>query len=189
MAKKFRNRYSVTAIVVAVIAVVISASVVMSGIAEAKGPRPFNGDAFGVFNADGQSGSGTINATHMGNGTVEFSDLVVVFDPSLASPDPDNSAILCFPVAGGDQTLTAANGDQLETVYSSGNFCADVSGMAATPPTPPIPVYGNFVTTVLDGTGRFDGASGEIFIDAVAGFTEEGMTFTSTFTDESWIQY
>ena len=183
MTKKFTNRYSMSAIAVAVIAVVVTAAVVMSGIAQAAGPRPFKGTASGVFL--GTSGSGTINATHVGKGTVDFSDLEIRFDPSLATGDPEgNPAVACFPVAGGDQTFTAANGDKLVTEYESGSFCADLTDPAA-----PVPVHGHFFTVVTGGTGRFDGADGEISIDSVAGFDGTTVTFSSTFTDESWINY
>ncbi len=183
MAKKFTNRYSMSAIAVAMIAVVITAAVVMSGIAQAAGPRPFKGTASGVFL--GTSGSGTINVTHMGKGTVDFSDLEIVFDPALAAPDPQgNPAVVCFPVASGDQTFTAANGDKLVTEYRSGRFCADL-----TVPTAPVPVHGHFFTVVTGGTGRFDGAGGEISIDSVAGFDGTNVTFSSTFTNDSWIDY
>lgn len=186
MAKKtlsrFMNRFSVVVIALAVIAVVV-ATVVVSGSAQAAGPRPFKGTASGIFVGDG--GTGTINATHLGEGTVDFSNLVIVFDPSQASPDPNGSpTVACFPVTGGDQTLTAANGDQLVTMYESGDFCADITN-----PAQPVPVHGNFVTIVTGGTGRFEGAGGQINIEAVAGWDGENVTFSSTFVDDSWIDY
>ena len=176
------NRFSVVAMALALIAVAV-ATVVVSSNAQAAGPRPFKGTAEGIFIGNG--GAGTITTTHLGEGTVDFSDLVIVFDPSQASPDPNgNPAVVCFPLTGGDQTLTAANGDQVKTEYVSGDFCADITN-----PAQPVPVHGNFVTIVTGGTGRFEDAGGQINIEAVAGWDGENVTFTSTFTDDSWIDY
>ena len=65
-------------------------------------------------------------------------------------------------------------------VYTSGPFCVD--------PATGLPVSGSFVTTVTGGTGRFEGATGEILIDAVAAVPFDG-TWSSVFADGSWISY
>ena len=178
MAKNFTNRYSMSAIVVAMIAVVISATVVMSGTAEAKGPRPFMGDASGVFIANG--GEGVINATHLGEGTVVFSGLTL----DEGNPEFSGLPIACFPVTAGLQTFTAANGDELHMSYDDGTFCADVTNGP-----PGMPHHGDFITNVTGGTGRFEGATGQIIINAVGGFDGTNVTFSSKFGADSWIDY
>lgn len=177
--KQVRNKWFFrSAALVALIAIaIVSVAVVTNGNASAGGQRPFKGNASGVFSADGTGGTGTINATHVGNGSVVFTGLSL---DTTAVPNPVNGA-LCFPInAGGVQTFTAANGDELEMDYTSGNFCID--------PVTQFPVFGDFVNTVTGGTGRFEGATGEILIDAVAPVPFDG-TWSSEFLDGSWISY
>ncbi len=185
IARRFTNKSVVSALAIAIVAVVVSATVMVSGNAQAAGPRPFKGNAEGVFDFAIMGGSGTLNATHIGKGEVEFSGLVIDFGTGTV-PDENVPTVVCFPVSGGDQTFTAANGDAINTFYGSGEFCADVSGG---PNVPPMPVYGNFVTTVTGGTGRFDGATGTINIHATAGFNGTDVTFESHFGSESTIEY
>ena len=179
------GQIAVAAMTVAVIAVVVSATVMISGNAQAAGPRPFKGNAEGVFDFAIMGGSGTINATHIGKGEVEFAGLDIDFNAGTV-PDPAVPTVLCFPVSGGSQTFTAANGDEIFTLYESGDFCADVSGG---PLVPPVPVYGNFQTNVTGGTGRFEDATGTINIHAIAGFNGTDVTFESNFGSESFIDY
>ena len=160
---------SVTAM--AIIAVAVVASITIIDRAQASAGRPFKGDASGIFTGPA-SGEGEVQATHIGKGTVVFADLVV--DQSVPTPDGD---AVCFPTTGGDQTFTAANGDELTIVYVSGPFCVNPSTGA--------PVKGSFVTEITGGTGRFDDAEGQIMIEAVG--TATG--WASHFTDESWIKY
>jgi len=169
--RRFVKRFSGTVAVVAMIAIIATASVMGSTDAHAADQRPFKGHAHGVFTGP-NSGSGTVIATHVGKGDVVFTDLNLDFGGG--TPDGDN---VCFPVIGGYQKFTAANGDEIEMNYDSGRFCVDPSTGA--------PVYGNFVTTVTNGTGRFDEAVGSILIDAYA--TEEG--WASDFVGDSWIHF
>lgn len=185
IARKFTNKSVVSALAVAVIAVVVSATVMISGSAQAAGPRPFKGNAEGIFDFVTMGGSGTLDATHIGKGEVVFSGLAIDFGAGTV-PDSNVPTVMCFPVSGGDQTFTAANGDEITTWYDSGEFCADVSGG---PNVPPMPVYGNFVTTVTGGTGRFEDATGTINIHATAGYNGTDVTFESHFGSESTIEY
>jgi hypothetical protein len=168
---KFAKRVSMVVVAAAMIVIVASATGALSDEAQAAGMRPFKGSASGIFTGP-DSGTGTVTATHIGKGDVVFTGLILDF----GSPTPDGPNV-CFPVTGGNQKFTAANGDEIETNYDSGRFCVDPSTGA--------PVYGNFVTSIINGSGRFDGAIGSVLIDAVA--TEEG--WTSTFTEGSWTQY
>jgi len=157
---------------VAIMAVAVIASITMIDRAQASAQLPFKGEASGVFTGP-DSGAGVVEATHIGEGTVVFTNLVV--DQSVPPTFVDGAA--CFPTTGGDQTFTAANGDELTMEYVSGPFCVDPSTGA--------PVKGLFVTEVTGGTGRFDDAEGQIIIDAVG--TETG--WASSFTNDSWIKY
>jgi hypothetical protein len=158
--------------VIAMIAVVAAATIVGTNDASAADMRPFKGEVSGHFTG-GDSGVGTIIATHIGRGEVDFNSLVL----NYAGGAPVGSNI-CFPVVSGNQTFTAANGDELHMSYTGGDFCADGGTM--------LPAEGQFSLTVIGGTGRFEEAVGHIGIDAVAG---EFPNFTSTFTDDSWIHF
>lgn len=156
---------------------IISVLVITNANASAGGQRPFSGNASGIFTGDGSGGEGTMKATHMGKGSVVFGGLSL---DTSAAPTQVNGA-LCFPInPGATQTFTAANGDELDMDYSSGNFCID--------PTTQLPVFGDFVNIVTGGTGRFEDATGEIIIDAVAPVPFDG-TWSSVFLNGSWISY
>jgi len=163
------KRISGAAFVLAIFALVVTAVIISSSTVSAGDMRPFKGDASGVFTGP-DSGQGTVIATHIGKGTVEFSGLVLDF----SSPTPDGSNV-CFPVIAGSQTLGAANGDEIFMEFVGGSFC--IAGL---------PVHGDFALVITGGSGRFDDAVGVINIDAVAGGFP---TWTSTFTEGSWIHY
>ena len=170
-----RNTKRVPAIVaaLAVIAIAVAATLVYTSTVSAGGDRPFKGSASGTFTGP-DSGEGVINANYIGTGTVVFSDLAV--DQSAGAPDDHGH--FCFPTTGGDQTFTAANGDQIDTVYRSGPFCVDPASGA--------PVHGSFVTEITGGTGRFEDASGFINIEAVS---NAPGTWSSVFIEGSYINY
>jgi len=176
---KVTKRISGVVAVVAMIAIVAVATVGGSSDAHAGDMRPFKGSANGILTGP-NSGEGTVTATHIGKGTVEFSGLLLNF--AAGSPDPTPAGPnICFPVYGGDQTFTAANGDELNMEYRSGRFCVDMVTQ--------LPVYGNFGTTVTNGTGRFEDAVGSIWIDAVGIDVDGNPGFVSTFVGDSWIHY
>ena len=75
----------------------------------------------------------------------------------------------------GERTFTAANGDELHARH------AGTSAMVA-----PGRVAFSAVITIVGGTGRFEGATGELRVSGVAVLAETRATMT---IDEGWIAY
>ena len=75
----------------------------------------------------------------------------------------------------GERTFTAANGDELHARH------AGTSAMVA-----PGRIAFSAVITIVGGTGRFEGATGELRVSGVAVLAETRATMT---IDEGWIAY
>lgn len=75
----------------------------------------------------------------------------------------------------GERTFTAANGDELHARH------AGTSAMVA-----PGRIAFSAVVTIVGGTGRFEGATGELRVIGVAVLAETRATMT---IDEGWIAY
>jgi hypothetical protein len=103
---------------------------------------PFDATYQGTFTIAGPllTFNGEGPATHLGSSTVVGITLLV---PDVVNP-------LCFNIVQDAVTLTAANGDELHLV-NEGQDCLDpVTGK----------ITGTATTTVVGGTGRFEGATG-----------------------------
>ncbi len=176
--KKWSFRFGA---VVALAAVAIAIGFLVNGMVAAAddgGRQRVTGRASGLFTGP-DSGVGTFKAQYIGQGEVEFSNLVT--DPAGAFPVGD---FVCLPVTGGDQTFTVANGDELNMAYVSGDICVDSSGL---------PALGAFETHVTGGTGQFRRARGVIFIDAEGRDSMDSSVssfpnWTSNFERASWIK-
>jgi hypothetical protein len=124
-----------------------------ASLAEAKDDVPIKGTIQAVESSDVQfptlfvEGSGSGNATHLGHYTVTYEFEVDI--PTLTGI--------------GTFHFIAANGDSLFT---------DVTGQAF-PTDDPDVLFGVTMHTVVGGTGRFDGATGEfieiVLVNAVTG--------------------
>lgn len=90
---------------------------------------------------------GTGTASHLGK-ISSTGDGFVTFTGSCTLSDGSPGTAF---TAQGDFTITAANGDMLFATYENGG-CADGDGV--------IPGIIEGSQTILDGTGRFEGASG-----------------------------
>jgi hypothetical protein len=173
--KKMIRRVSVAGFAVALVAIVVSATVGVSNDAHAADMRPFKGTASGIFTGP-DSGSGTVSSTHIRHGDVVFTGLLL----NMTAPTPDGANV-CLPVYGGYQKFTASNGDYIEMDYNSGRFCVD--------PATGAPVYGNFETTITNGSGKFNEAVGSISIEAKAVVIDGQLGWRSWFVGDSWIHY
>jgi hypothetical protein len=130
-------------------------------VSQAKGKKevPFKGSLQAVESFDVQfptlfvDGSGSGNATHLGRYTVTYESEVYI--PTL--------------MGSGSAHFIAANGDSLLT---------DVTGQANPTENPDVlSIVETF--TIVGGTGRFDGASGEFTVErllnAVTGVTSGSL--------------
>jgi hypothetical protein len=120
-----------------------------SSLAQAQQEVPFKGRLHAVETVDASQfptgfieGSGSGRATHLGRYTVTY---VFVVD-------------LIALTGTGTFHFVAANGDSL---------FAEVTGGGVSPTEDPDVIAGALVWTIVDGTGRFDGATGEFVEDIV----------------------
>ena len=159
-------RKKVIGLVIALAVVAISVTLAASG-AFAQGPyeRPFNATFEGSALPDG-SGMFDMQATHLGHSSGVGKFIVV---PSESEPG-------CFDFIEGAFTWTAANGDAVYTTVSDADFSACVVGGDGTS----VVVELTATEEITGGTGRFEGATGEVMIEIVQ--TVDLSDFTSTFT-------
>ena len=98
------------------------------------------------------------NATHLGKFTA-----IVIFKP--LPPD--------FAVFDGEIVMTAANGDTVELEFEGVSIGEETEeGFTI-----------SFAAEVVGGTGRFEGATGEIFLDGIILPSDDETDFGATFFD------
>jgi len=159
-----RKRHTLVVMLIAIATIGIGAN---SASAAAGDQIPFQASFTGAANFTSQTTAlfkGTGNATYLGRSTNE--NHITVTGPDTSCPGGFANE--------NDETLTAANGDQLMLKGPHDVGCPS--------PTDPGVVHGTGDWTVAGGTGRFAGATGQGTFVGGANFTNHTFWFQLTGT-------